>query len=112
MTLEFKDLAWIIGIVGLLAGSLIAFVKLRLTGGDGFARASDVTALSAKVSSLEQLVQRGPSHEDIRGLQARIATVETHVAVVGEKVSSVKEITVRVEHQLNLVAQALAQEGR
>jgi len=107
MTFEWKDLGWIAGTLTLLGGALIAFVKMRL-GGD-FARASDVAALSVKVGSLEQSIMQRPSHEDIRSLQNRVAAVETGVAVVGEKVSSVKEITVRVEHQIGLVTRALTQ---
>lgn len=109
---EYRDLMWILGVGIAVTGALVGFIKIKLSGGDGFARASDVATLSAKVSSLEQSVLQRPSHEDIRALQARVGVVETSVAVVGEKVGSVKEITVRVEHQLNIIAQSLAREAR
>ena len=110
ISFEWKDLLWILGLAGLLAGALISFVKFRLSG--DFAKSSDIAALTNRLALLEIRLDRAPSHEDLKVLQARVGDLERGVAVVGEKVNGVGDILVRVERQVNLVSQHLIQEGR
>lgn len=107
---EWKDLAWMLGVGALLSGTLIAFVQWKL--GSFFAKASDVAAMGGRLSAMEQRLSQMPSHDDLRALQHRVGGMEREVAVVGEKVSGLNQIMVRVEHQVNLVSQHLIQEGR
>lgn len=107
---QAKDLAWMVGTATLLGGLVIGFIRWKLAG--DFAAKSDVTALATRMSAMEQRLTQMPSHDDLRALQARVGGLETQVAVVGEKVSGVKDVVVRVEHQLHLVSQHLIQEGR
>ena len=110
ISFEWKDLAWILGILTLLSGALIAFVQWKL--GSFFAKAADLAGIAGRVSAMEQRLSQMPSHEDLRALQHRVGGLEREVAVVGEKVSGLGQIMVRVEHQVNLVSQHLIQEGR
>lgn len=110
ITFEWKDLAWIATVTMLLGGLLLAFLRFKLAG--DFAKASDVTALSGRLTAMEQRLTQMPSHDDLRALQSRVGGLEREVAVVGEKVSGLGQIMVRVEHQVNLVSQHLIQEGR
>jgi hypothetical protein len=107
---EGKDLAWMIGVASLMGGLLLALIRYKLAG--DFAAKSDVVALSTRMTAMEQRLTQMPSHDDLRALQQRVGGLETQVAVVGEKVSGVAAIMVRVEHQLGLVSAHLLQEGR
>ena len=106
---EWKDLAWILGLVALGGGSLIAWIRFRLAG--DFARSADVGSLAARVTAMEQRLAQMPNHEDLRQLQARVGDVERGVAVVAEKVSGVAEMMKRVEHQTNLLVHHQLREG-
>lgn len=106
---EWKDLAWILGLVTLLGGSLIAWLRFRLAG--DFARSGDVSALAARVTAMEQRLAQMPNHEDLRQLQSRVGDVERAVAVVAEKISGVAEIMKRVEHQTQLLVHHQLREG-
>lgn len=106
---EWKDLAWILGILTLGGGALIAWIRFRLAG--DFARSGDVASLAARVTAMEQRLAQMPNHEDLRQLQARVGDVERGVAVVAEKVSGVAEIMKRVEHQTNLLVHHQLREG-
>ncbi len=110
ITFEWKDLAWIVGVMTLLGGLLLAFLRFKLAG--DFAKAADVAALTGRLTAMEQRLTQMPSHDDLRAIQHRVGGLEREVAVVGEKVSGLNQIMVRVEHQVNLVSQHLIQEGR
>jgi hypothetical protein len=107
---EWKDLAWIVAVGFTLGGLLLAFLRFKLAG--DFAKAADVSALNGRLAAMEQRLTQVPSHDDLRALQNRVGGLEREVAVVGEKVSGLGQIMVRVEHQVNLVSQHLIQEGR
>lgn len=100
---EGKDIGWIFGVIALLGGGLIAWIRYRLSG--DFARATDVTSLGARVTAMEQRLSQMPNHEDLRQLQVRVAEVERGVAVVAERVAGLGEIMKRVEHQTGLLVQ-------
>jgi hypothetical protein len=110
ISFEWKDLAWIVGVATLLGGLLLAFLRFKLAG--DFAKAADVAVLTGRIAAMEQSLKQMPSHEDLRALQQRVGGLETQVAVVGEKLTGLGQIMVRVEHQVNLVSQHLIQEGR
>lgn len=110
ISFEWKDLAWIIGVMTLLGGLLLAFLRFKLAG--DFAKAADLVLLNGRIAAMEQRLTQMPSHDDLRLLQTRVGGLETQVAVVGEKVTGLGAIMVRVEHQVNLVSQHLIQEGR
>lgn len=110
MSLDWKEIAAIIAAATAIGGLLVAYIKFRLSG--DFAKASDVTALggdvttlSTKITALEQRIDRMPSHEDMRGLGARIGEVERGVAVVHTKVDGVADLLRRVERQTDLLVQ-------
>lgn len=110
ISFEWRDLAWILAVATLLGGTLIAFIRWKI-GGD-FAKAADMTRFEGRLAMLEARLDRMPSHDDLKALQARVGGLEREVAVVGEKVSGIGQIMVRVEHQMHLVSQHLMQEGR
>lgn len=110
ISFEWRDLAWIVAVGVAVGGALLAFLRLKLAG--DFARAADVAALTGRMAAMEQRLTQMPSHDDLRVLQQRVGGLETQVAVVGEKLSGLGQIMVRVEHQVNLVSQHLIQEGR
>jgi hypothetical protein len=110
ITFEWKDLAWIAGVVTLLGGMLLAFLRFKLAG--DFAKSGDISAINGRITALEQRMQALPSHDDLRALQQRVGGLEVSVSVVGEKVNGLGQIMIRVEHQLTLVSQHLIQEGR
>jgi hypothetical protein len=104
------DLAWIVAVGVALGGLLLAFLRFKLAG--DFAKAADLVVLSGRLTAMEQRLTQMPSHDDLRALQGRVGGLETQVAVVGEKLTGLSQIMVRVEHQVNLVSQHLIQEGR
>jgi hypothetical protein len=110
ISFEWKDLAWIVAVGVALGGLLLAFLRFKLAG--DFAKAADVAALTGRLTAMEQRLTQMPSHDDLRAIQHRVGGLEREVAVVGEKVSGLNQIMVRVEHQVNLVSQHLIQEGR
>jgi hypothetical protein len=110
ISFEWRDLAWMIAVCVAVGGALLAFLRFKLAG--DFAKASDVSALNVRLSAMETRLTQMPSHDDLRALQNRVGGLEREVAVVGEKVSGLNQIMVRVEHQVNLVSQHLIQEGR
>ncbi len=101
--LEGRDIGWLLGVIALAGGGLIAWIRYRLSG--DFARAADVTALAARVTAMEHRLSQMPNHEDLRQLQVRVAEVERGVAVVAERVAGLSEIMKRVEHQTGLLVQ-------
>ncbi len=107
---EWKDLAWMFAVGAGAATVLIGFVRWKLAA--DFAKAADVAIINGRLAAMEQRLTQVPSHEDLRALQNRVGGLEREVAVVGEKVSGLGQIMVRVEHQVNLVSQHLIQEGR
>lgn len=98
---EWKDLAWILGVGGLVSGGLIAFVQWKL--GAFFAKASDLVQVAGRVTTIEERMSRMPSHEDLRQVQGRVGDVEKGVAVIDVKVEGLGEIMKRVERQTNLL---------
>lgn len=108
-TLEWKDTAWILGILSLVGGMLLAFLRFKLAG--DFAPRSDMTAMSGRITIMEQRLAAMPSHDDLRGLQARIGGVEREVAVVGEKVNGATELIRGVAHQVGLLVEHQINEG-
>lgn len=106
---EWKDLMPILAVATLLGGIIIAWVKYRLA--DAFASRSDQTALSGRVTAMEQRVSAMPTHDDLRGLQQRIGGVEREVAVVGEKVNGATQIIQGVSHQVGLLVHHQINEG-
>lgn len=109
ISFEWRDLAWILAVSTLLGGMLLAFIRWKL-GGD-FARAADLSRLEGRLAMVEARLDRVPSHDDLKALQARVGGLEREVAVVGEKVSGVAEIMKRVEHQTNLLVHHQLREG-
>ncbi|MBW6402065.1 DUF2730 domain-containing protein [Roseomonas sp. HJA6] len=108
---EYRDLMWILGVGAAVIGALVAFLKNKLTGGDGFARASDMVTISNRVTSIEERLSKMPNHQDLQQLQIRVGDVERGVAVVAERVSGLGEIMKRVEHQTGLLVQHQLREG-
>lgn len=106
---EWRDLTWMLAVGALLSGALIAFVQWKL--GAFFAKAGDVGRLEGRLAMVEARLDRVPSHDDLKALQARVGGLEREVAVVGEKVSGVAEIMKRVEHQTNLLVHHQLREG-
>jgi hypothetical protein len=110
ISFEWKDLAWIVAVGVALGGLLLAFLRFKLAG--DFAKAADVAAFNGRLAAMEERLTRMPSHDDLRALQHRVGELERGVAVVGEKVSGLGEIMVRVERQQNLMAEHLLREAR
>jgi len=103
MGYELRDVVAFLAAVGTVSGLLIAYIRYSL-GGD-FAKTSDVAALAAKVTLLEQRIERMPSHEDMRSLGTRIGEVERGVAVVHAKVDGATELLKRIAHHTDMLMQ-------
>ncbi|WP_431281645.1 DUF2730 family protein [Humitalea sp. 24SJ18S-53] len=101
ISFEWRDLAWMVAVAVALGGLLLAFLRFKLAG--DFAPRADLVLVQGRISIVETRLAQVPSHDDLRGLQARVAGLETGVAVVGEKVNSLGDIMRRVEHQTNLL---------
>ena len=100
---EWKDLAWMLGVSTLLGGTLIAFIRWKLAG--DFARSADVARIDGRLAMVEARLERMPSHDDLRTLEARVGGLEREVVQVGERLAGATEIMKRVEHQTNLLVQ-------
>ncbi len=107
MTFEMRDMPpWIMALVSL--GSLIGVVVfgwLRMRFGNDFAKAADMVALGQRVQAVETRIASMPNHDDIRGLTARVAAVESGVAVMTEKARGIEQALGRVEHSVDLLVQ-------
>lgn len=110
ISFEFRDLTWMVAVLTLLGGALVAFIRWKLAG--DFAKSADVVRLEGRLAMVESRLDRMPSHDDLRALQARVGGLEREVAQVGERVSGVADIMRRVEHQTNLLVQHQLQKER
>jgi hypothetical protein len=109
ISFEWKDLAWILGVSGIIGGVLLAFLRFKLAG--DFAAKSDVSVLTGRITAMENRLATMPNHEDLRVMQARMGGLEREVAVVGERLGGVTEILKRVEHQTQLLVHHQIREG-
>ncbi len=100
---DWQQLAAVFAILGAVGG-----FAARLMIGRArtlFAPLAGHAALTARVDRVEQTQRGAPTQTEMAGLTARVASVETGVAVAQATLKGVSEGVGRVEHMLDLLVQ-------
>jgi hypothetical protein len=97
------DWAAVLALGSGIATVLFGYAQWRMR--DSFAAKSAVDAHEDKPEKMERKLATVPTHEDVRRLEQRVASVESSVAVVGSQVAGVRDVVVRVERMVDLLVQ-------
>jgi len=103
-----RDIIALVAASSVIGGIVIAWVRWQLGG--TFVSKADIADLSRRLEQVEHQMRTAPTEGDLHQLSARLAAVETGVAVTGAQVVGVKEGVERIERQLALVVQQLMRE--
>ena len=109
--IDWQRLAAAVAVIG-AAGALLWRIVISQARGM-FAGHAAHAALAARVSAVEQAQRGAPTQTEMAMLTARVAAVETGVAVTREAIEGVGAAVGRVQHTLDLLVEnQLAQERR
>jgi hypothetical protein len=103
VTLDWQQLAAFTVILTFLGSVGLAVMRAPLSR--SFASRSDHLRLAERVERMEQVQRAAPTGADMAALTARVAAVETGVAVTKEAIASVQEGMLRIERMTTLLVQ-------
>ena len=101
MTIEPTQWAAILGIIVVISGVVMVLIHARLA--KDFVDVRTHEGLVKRVEATEAAMARAASHEDVRGLSARMSQVEIGLASASADIKGVHQGVERVEHMVTLL---------